>query len=279
MSSQFSFRTTSLRLAASVALVTLFAGVASAQDYLSPQGPKLATVDQRLNSPVPLNLVFKDESGRTVHLGDYFHKGKPVLLTLNYFDCPMLCNVILEGVVASIADIKYDLGKDYDVVTVSFDPRDTPEKAMQVHDKYTRRYARQGTAGGWHFLTGQEAQTKDLANAVGFHYYWDPKIQQYAHGAAIMVLTPEGRISRYFFGIEYPARDLRLALVEASKNKIGTVTDQFLLLCYHYDPATGRYSKPAMNFVRAGGTLTVLGLAGFIGLMVKREKKKNRGER
>ncbi|HVT03542.1 MAG TPA: SCO family protein [Thermoanaerobaculia bacterium] len=245
-----------------------------AQDFLSGSGPKGIRVDQRLNAPIPLGAKFKDESGRTVTLGDYFGKKKPVILTLNYFNCPMLCNMELDGVVTSLGYLKFEPGREFEIVTVSFDPRDTPQTAREKKNIYVRRYGRPTAEASWHFLTtSDETQIHELTDAVGFRYRYDPKTQQYAHGAAIVVLTPQGRISRYLYGFEFPQRDLRLALVEASNNKIGSITDQFLLICYHYDPATGRYASRAMNVIRVGSAATVAGIAGFIFVMLKRDKK------
>ncbi|MEO8035301.1 MAG: SCO family protein, partial [Acidobacteriota bacterium] len=173
-------------------------------------------------------------------------------------------------------ELKLDIGKDFDVITVSFDPRDTPQQATAKKEHFIRRYGRFEAASGWHFLTSNESAIKRLTNAVGFEYAYDPKVDQFAHTAAIMVLTPQGRVSRYFPGFEFKPRDIRLGLVEASQNKIGNLSDDILLLCFHYDPATGKYSRSAMNFVRAGGIATVLSLAGFIFVMVRGERKKEK---
>jgi len=254
--------------------VILSASVASGQDFLSGSGPKGIGIDQRLNAPIPLGAKFKDESGRTVTLSQYFGKKRPVILTLNYFSCPMLCSMELDGIVTSLSYLKFQPGQDFDIVTVSFDPRDTPATAREKKTAYVRRYGRSGAEASWHFLTtSDETQIHELTDAVGFRYRYDPKTMQYAHGATIVVLTPQGRISRYLYGFEYPQKDLRLALVEASNNRIGNLTDQFLLICYHYDPATGRYASRAMNVVRAGGVVTVAGLAGYVVLMLRRDKK------
>ena len=182
----------------------------------------------------------------------------------------------LEGVTSTLTELKFDVGKEFDVITVSIDPRDMPAEAAAKKEKYIKRYGRFGAASGWHFLTGPESAIHRLTDAAGFHYAYDSERDQFAHGATILVLTPQGRISRYLYGFEYKARDLRLALVEASENRIGTTTDQLLLLCYHYDPATGKYSRTAMNVVRAGGIVTVCGLAGFIIVMLRRERWRRR---
>lgn len=262
------------RLAFLIAVCTLIAPSLVAQDFLSMKGPKkLVRIDQHLDRPIPLDLQFKDEAGRDVKLGDYFGK-KPVVLTLVYFSCPMLCNMVLDGMTTSMSNIRAEIGSDYEVLAVSFDPADTPKDAAEKKDIYARRYGRAGAQTGWHFLTGKPDAIQSLTSAVGFQYFYDEKAKQFAHGAALIVLTPDGKIARYFYGITYRDRDLRLALVEASKGKIGTLTDEILLLCYHYDPATGKYAAVAMNFVRAGGVATILLLAGFVFISVRREHHK-----
>ncbi|HWS71887.1 MAG TPA: SCO family protein, partial [Thermoanaerobaculia bacterium] len=198
---------------------------------------------------------------------------KPVILSFMYYRCPMLCSMVQEGMTNALTEVKFDIGKEYDVVTVSIDPRDTPEQAAEKKEHYVKRYGRLSAASGWHFLTAHESAIKQLTASVGFEYAYDPKVDQFAHGATIMVLTPDGHVSRYLPGIDFKARDIRLALTEASQGKIGGVSEQFLLLCYHYDPATGKYGKSAMAFVRAGGIATVLGLAGFIFVMIRGERK------
>lgn len=258
-------------------LLLLVAMSAAGQDFLSGKGPYRKTlekeigIDQKLNQQIPLDLTFRDESGRAVRLGEYFGE-KPVMLTLVYYSCPMLCNMVLDGVVNSIRDLRFEPGKEYEIVTVSFDPRETPSLAAEKKSLYTKRYGRKGAAVGWHFLTGDEKSIKALTSAVGFRYRYDERIKQYAHGTATMIVTPQGRVARYFYGIDIPARDLRLGLVEASKNRIGKFTDQLLLLCYHYDPATGRYSASAMTAVRASGLATVLGIAGMILFMNRKNR-------
>lgn len=212
-------------------------------------------VDQKLNEQVPLNLVFHDEAGQDAPLASYFGS-RPVVLAMVYYQCPMLCTQILNGLVTSLRYMTLESGQDFEVIAVSIDPTETPALAAKKKAEYVRRYAK-GSAG-WHFLTGAEPQIKQLASAVGFRYAYDPKTKQYAHASAIMVLTPTGRLSRYFYGIEYSPRDLRLGLVEASENKIGTPVDQVLLYCYHFDPSTGKYSAIVMNIVRLAGLLTLL---------------------
>jgi protein SCO1 len=220
-----------------------------------PPGLRDVGLDQKLNEQVPLDLTFRDETGTELPLSSYFG-AKPVILALVYYQCPMLCTQILNGLVMSLRTMSLEAGRDFDVVSVSIDPTETPSLASRKKAEYLRRYAR--SSNGWHFLTGAEPQIKKLAQAVGFRYAYDPKTGQYAHASAIMVLTPAGKLSKYFYGIEYAPRDLRLGLVEASENKIGTPVDQLLLFCYHYDPHTGKYSAIVMNMVRLAGALTVL---------------------
>jgi protein SCO1/2 len=220
-------------------------------------------LDQRLGESVPLDLPFRDEAGQSVTLGRYF-QGKPVVLVLAYYRCPMLCTQVLNGLVAAMRPLPFELGQDYQVVTVSFDPREGPELAAAKKASYRDSYGRPGVDEGWHFLTGDQPAIDRLARAVGFRYVYDPKQGQFAHASGVMVLTPQGRLVRYFYGINYPPRDLRLGLVEASEGRVGSPVDQLLLLCYHYDPATGTYSAAAMTFVRLGGLATVLALGIFL---------------
>jgi protein SCO1/2 len=253
-------------------LVLLWAASAAAQPR-SPQpvGPPASEkpaivrevgVDQRLNERVPLDLAFADENGREVRLGDYFGR-RPVVLALVYYECPMLCTQVLNGLVSALRVLAFDAGREFDVVAVSFDPGEGPDLARAKRQAYLERYGRPGTAEGWHFLTGTPASIERLTRAVGFRYAYDKPRDQFAHGAAITVLTPSGVISRYFYGIEYAPRDLRLGLIEASANRIGSLADQVLLLCYHYDPMTGRYGFIALTLVRIGAVLTVAALATF----------------
>ena len=238
-----------------------------------PTLPGAVNIAQHLNAPLPLDVMLRDESGNVVRLGDYYHRGRPVVLNFVYYNCPMLCPMVLEGMTNTLTELKFDVGKEFDVVTISIDPRDTPAQAAERKEKYVKRYGRFGAARGWHFLTGPESAIKKITNAAGFQYSYDIKSNQFAHGAVLLVTTVDGRVSRYLFGFEYKARDLRLALVEASQNKIGGAAEQVLLLCFHYDPATGKYSRSAMNFVRAGGVATVLGLGSFIVIMIRKERR------
>jgi protein SCO1 len=236
---------------------------------------KKIVIEQRLNNQIPLDLKFRDESGREVRLGEYFAKGKPVALTLVYYECPMLCNQVLNGAVGAFQALSFTAGKEFEVVTVSFDPREGPELAAKKKETYLRRYKREGAEQGWHFLTGDKASIDALAESVGFGYVWDEQSQQFAHASAVMVATPQGRLSHYFYGIEYAPKDLRLALVEASEGKVGSPVDSLLLYCYHYDPASGRFA-PVMGVLRAAGVLTVAGVVAL--LFYLRRKSKRREE-
>ena len=253
--------------------ILLVAATAYADNSATPPRlPGEVSIKQKLNAQLPLDLMFRDETGNVVRLRQFF-RGKPVLLNFMYYRCPMLCSMVMEGVSSALTELKFDVGKEFDVITVSIDPRDMPPQAMAKKDIYTKRYGRLGAAGGWHFLTGNESAVHALTNAVGLHYAYDPEHDQFAHGTVLIVATADAHIARYLYGFEYKARDLRLALVEASANKIGAATDQLLLLCYHYDPATGKYSRSAMNFVRAGGIATIISLAGFIFIMLRKERR------
>ena len=228
-------------------------------------------LDQKLNDQIPLDLTFRDEAGNTVALRQFFGD-KPVILTLVYYDCPMLCTQVLNALDRSLQNITLDLGRQYEVVTVSINPRETPQLAAAKKRIYVGLYGRPHSEDGWHFLTGEQPQIEKLAHAVGFRYAYDPESGQYAHASGIMVLTPEGKLSRYFYGIQYPSRDLRLGLVEASTNKIGSPVDQLLLFCYHYDPATGKYGFVILNIVRAAGILTILAIAALLLFLFRREQ-------
>jgi protein SCO1/2 len=251
--------------------MALLALPARAQQTAAPAILREVSIAQRLNGPIPPEIVFRDENGKAVRLGDYFGK-KPIVLSLVYFDCPALCTEVLNGELRTMKAISLDLGKDFEAVTVSFEPKDTPALAKAKRDVYAGQYGRPGAAEGWHFLTGEQPAIDALTQAAGFHYAYDSSIKQYAHAAAIMVLTPEGRIARYFYGVQYPGRDFRLGLVEASQGKIGTVTDHALLYCYQYDPETGKYGLIVMRVVRAAGLLTVLVLGIFLVVMFRRER-------
>lgn len=227
--------------------------------------------DQRLDEQIPLDLEFTSENGQRVRLGSYFND-RPVILALVYYECPMLCTQVLTGLVSALGVLQFDAGKEFDVVALSFDPGEGPGLASAKKDAYLARYDRPGTEAGWHFLTGSEASIRALTDAVGFQYKYDPEIDQFAHAAGVTLLTPKGRIARYFFGIEYAPRDLKFGILEASENRIGSAIDQVLLYCYHYDPATGTYGLVALRLVRAGGVATILAMATFWIVMWRRER-------
>lgn len=230
-------------------------------------------IEQRLDEELPLDLVFRDEAGREVQIGDYFGD-RPVILSLVYYECPMLCTMVLNGLVSSLADLDFDVGNEFEVVTVSFNPKDTPDLASRKKRTYLGKYGRDGAEDGWHFLTGEAGSIEALTEAVGFKYKFIPETGEFVHASSIMVLTPLGKLSKYFYGIDYPELDLRLGLVEASDNKIGSPVDQILLYCYHYDPTTGKYGMVIMNVIRVAGTLTVLMLVGFMLLMFRRDRQR-----
>lgn len=268
------------RLLAAAFLASLLAAH-SAKAQLDDSGPIQAAgvrpallrdvgLDQKLGNSIPLDLTFRDEHGQTVALRHFFGE-KPVILTLVYYQCPMLCTEVLNGLLRSAKELPLEIGKDFSIVTISIDPGERPVLADVKHQLYAGLYGRPGGPRGWHFLTGDEAQIKALAEAVGFRYAYDPASGQFAHPSGIMLLTPAGKLARYFYGISYPARDLRLGLVEASQEKIGSPIDQILLYCYHYDPATGRYGLLISRVIRAAGALTVLSLGLAIAILFRRE--------
>jgi len=227
--------------------------------------------DQRLDQQVPLDLTFRDEAGQVVRLGSYFGQ-KPVILSLVYYHCTTLCPLILDGLVKSLDGISFDLGKQFNVLSVSIDPREGPAEAAAKKAQFLPRYGRPGAEGGWHFLTGEAPAIQQLTQAIGFRYAYDAKTDDFAHPAGIVILTPQGKVSRYFYGIDFSARDLRLGLIEADAGKIGNPIDQVLLYCYHYDPATGKYGFIVMNAIRLLGLATVLVLGIFIAVMLRRER-------
>jgi protein SCO1/2 len=259
-----------LLLAAGIAIATLpLRGQQSAASQPAPlQG---VGISQRLNQQVPLSLTFRDETGRTVRLGEYFGQ-KPVVLSLVYFNCPFMCTEVLNGELRAFRGLSLELGRDFEAVTVSFDPHDGASEAAVKNHMYSGLYGRPGGSAGWHFLTGDAASIQSLTDAVGFHYAYDQSSEQFAHATAIMVLTPNGRVARYFYGVQYPPRDVRLGLVEASAGKIGSPTDAALLFCYHYDPLTGKYGMAVANVMRIAGMLTVLTLGIFLWFMFRSER-------
>ncbi len=267
---------TSIRMAAG-ALIVLAASLAGAQGspYRGGGGmsgePSIAVpppamlkniqINQKLGAQIPLDLKFRDENGHEVRLGQYFG-ARPVVLSLVYYQCPMLCGEVLSGMSSAFNVLKFDMGKDYQVVTVSFNPREGPELARAKKAQYVKLYNRPGADAGWHFLTGSPESINALAKAVGFQYQWDERTQQYVHAAAIMVATPHGKLAQYLYGVEYAPRDLRLALVESSKEKLGSVVDAILLYCYRYDPRTGKYGAVISRILQVAGLLTIVILAG-----------------
>jgi len=235
-------------------------GIMSPPASMRPPGLKNVGIEQHLNEQIPPHLPFRDETGNTVQLADYFGK-KPMILNLVYYQCPMLCGEVLSGLESALRVLKFDVGKEFDVLTISFDPKETPEMAAAKKAEYLKRYGRAGAAEGWHFLTGPQNSIDALTKAAGFQYQYDPKSGQFAHATAIMVLTPEGKIAQYYYGIEFAPKDLRLGLVQASQNKIGNLVDEVLLYCYHYDPDTGKYGAIVSRILKiaAGATIFILG--------------------
>jgi protein SCO1/2 len=251
-------------------------GSSQAPSQVSPVDLKDVGIDQKLDKQVPLDLTFKDETGKTVALGDYFEAGRPVILNLVYYTCPMLCGEELAGEASALSVLRFTPGKEYEAISVSFDPDETPQDAAEKKKIYIDRmneHLEAKTSGdGWHFLTGQEPEIRKLADAVGFHYRRDPKTGQYIHSTAVMIITPHGKIAQYYYGVEFSPKDVRLGLIEASRNKIGTLVDQVVLYCYHYDPNTGRYGAVVNRMVRVGGAATLVVLGGFLIVMFRREK-------
>ena len=262
----------SISIANALLAIALLAVPSSAQmnnGIMSPPAntrpPRLENVgiEQHLDAQVPPDLTFRDDSGKTVKLGDYFGR-KPLILNLVYYNCTMLCGEALAGLSSAMRLVKFDVGNEFDVITVSFDPRETPEMAAAKKADYVKRYGRANAAAGWHFLTGQAESINALTKTVGFQYQYDAKTNQYAHATAIMVLTPQGRISRYFYGVDFPPKDLRMGLVEASQGEIGNTVDAVLLYCYHYDPETGKYGAMVANILRLAAAATILLLGSLL---------------
>lgn len=260
-----------LRARSAAAVVAILTCAATAQP-LDMQLLKEIGLDQNLDTQIPLDLTFTDEKGRTVSIGDLLGD-RPALLTLVYYECPMLCTQILNGLTRSLRVLSFDVGKEFDVITVSIDPGETSSLAAAKKEEYVKRYGRVSADRGWHFLTGRQDQIDRLAQAVGFRYQYDPETDLYLHASGIMLLTPEGKLARYFYGVEYAPKDVRLGLIEASQGRIGSAVDQLLLLCYQYDPSTGKYGLVIMNSVRIAGGLTVVTIVSFIVLMLRRERR------
>jgi protein SCO1/2 len=273
----------SLRSAIGVMSIVLMSAVVSAQGNAPgvrpdptmpssqvPMALSQVSFEQRLNEQLPLDVQFKDESGRTVKLGEYFGR-KPVILTFVYYECPMLCTQVLNGLESALRVLNESVGKEFDIVTVSFDPKETPVLASGKKKAYLERYKRPEAEQGWHFLTGDQASIDALTKAAGFNYSWDEATHQFAHASGIVVTTPAGKVSRYFFGIDYSPRDVKFALIESSNEKIGSLADRLLLYCYHYDPTKGNYGFVAMRAVRIGGAVTILALVGFVFVSLRRD--------
>jgi protein SCO1/2 len=242
-----------------------------------PEALQTVGIEQRLNEQLPLDTKFVDENGKSVALGDYFGKGKPVVLALVYYECPMLCNQVLTGLSGALKGVNFDVGKEFDVVAISFDPRDTPTVAKAKKETYLAHYNRPETAAGWHFLTGTPESIEKITQAVGFKYQWDESTKQFAHAGGIQIATPEGRLARYFYGIDYAPKDVKFGVMEASSSKIGNPVEKLILYCYHYNPASGKYGLMIMNIVRLGGIATLLGLAAMF-WMFRRYNRNKAGE-
>ena len=262
-----------LRFAVFLLIFSLFPTLSQAEGPLINHILEEAGYDQRLDEQVPLDLRFLDESGASVALSDYFSEGKPVIIAMGYFECDTLCPLVREGLLYSLIALDFNVGEEFNLVLVSVDPRETPAVAAKVKPRYVSTYNRPNAEAGWNFLTGQETTIQALADAIGFRYVYDEETDQYAHASGITIVTPEGKISSYLFGVEYFEGDLRLALVDAAAGGIGSVVDQLLLLCYHYDPTTGQYSLIVMNILRATAILTVLILATVILFFLRRERR------
>lgn len=267
MTRYFPLARRALVVGASVAMVLgILPRSLEAQNLPEPPPKQSLRWEEHPGGQIPLDLTFKDETGKTVKLGDYFGS-KPVVLSLVYFSCPMLCPMTLQGLADSLKQLRFDIGKDYNVLTVSFDPHDTPKVAAQKRAIYLARYGRPKDNSGWHFLTGDQKEIHQLTEAVGFHYVYNPKKKQFAHPTGVVVLTPKGKIGRYFFGIDYSPVDLRLGIVDASHGKVGGFVDQVLLLCCTYNPQTGKYDGLAYNLMRGAGALTLLIMATIFFIM------------
>ena len=227
--------------------------------------------DQLIDHQLPLDARFTDDEGHEITLGSLYGK-RPVLLSFVYFTCPLLCTQVLNAMTATVSNLPLEAGKDFDLVVISIDPKDTPAVAAAKKAEFVHRYKDPTASAGWHFLTGTESEIRRTAAAAGFKYSWDEQTQQYAHPTGIIVSTPDGRLARYLFGLEFGPRDLKLALVDASEGKVGTLADQLLLYCYHYDPMTGRYGIYVMRVLRIAGVLTVFSIATFILVMLRKER-------
>lgn len=259
-----------LSSAAFLLAATMAAGAPAADGR--PEALREIGFDQRLGETMPLDVRLRDETGREVRLRDLF-RGRPVVFSLVYYECPMLCTLSLNGLVSALDVLKMEPGRDFDLVTVSFDDRETPDQARKRKNVYVNRYGRPGAASAWHFLTGDRAELEKLTRAVGFRYVWDVQTKQFAHASGIVVLTPTGVISRYLYGIEYAPKDLRLALVESAAGRLGSPVDSILLACYRYDPVHGRYGAYAMGILRLAALATLATLVGFVAVSLRRERR------
>ncbi len=244
-----------------------------------PDALKETGIEQKLGEQLPLETVFTDENGQAVKLGDYFNKGRPVVLAFVYYECPMLCNEILNGLTGSLKGVSFDAGTEFDVVAISFDARENeiPDLARNKKDSYMKRYGRPGTEKGWHFLTGSSESIDAVTKAAGFGFKWDEKSNQFAHAGGVMVVTPEGKMSRYFYGIDYSPKDLKFGIMESAENRVGSAAEQLLLYCFHYDPSTGKYGLAVLNVMRMGAVLTLMGMA-VMGLVFWRRNKRVNSE-
>lgn len=285
--------TTAIVIAASVSMLSVFVVAQKNEHYNSPlyspkyydpsQGTangipeplKKVGIEQRLGEMLPLDTEFKDENGQAVKLGDFFGKDRPVVLALVYYECPMLCNQVLNGLTGSLKGISFDAGKEFDVIAVSFDAKefDKPELSKNKKVSYMDRYGRPGTEKGWHFLTGKQESIDAVTKAAGFSYEWDEKSNQFAHGSAIMIATPEGKLSRYFYGIDYSPKDVKFGLIESADSKVGSVADELMLYCFHYDPSTGKYGFQILSALRLTAIATLLGM-GLMGFVFWRRNKR-----
>jgi len=268
-------RAFSAKAAALAALGCLLAGVlpAAAEETGLPEAVREVAIDQRLGENVPADAVLIDEEGRSVRLGDYLGR-RPVLLNFVYYECPMLCTLVLNGIVRTLRTMDFEPGREFDIVTVSIDPRETPELARRKKALYMATYGRDRAAAGWHFTTASRESIERLTAAAGFRYTYDQETGQFAHASGIMLLTPQGRLHRYFYGVEYAPRDLRLGVIDAAQGRIGSKVDALLLYCFHYDPVTGRYGLAVMRLVRLSGLGSALAIAGFVAFMLRRDRRR-----
>ena len=267
--------TAAFKLLVLVSLVSFRPSLLRADGPFQPPDVKGVGIQQELNGRVPLDTLFRDEAGNTVPLSKYVN-GKPVVLAPVYYTCPMLCSQIMSGLVSAMRPLSMKPGQDFEVVAISFDPHDTPQSASKKQLQYSRSYSSRAGTKGWHFLVGNQASIDAVMNAIGFHYRWDPAHKMFIHASGIILLTPEGRIARYLYGVEYEPKDLKLGLVESSHNRIGSAADQILLLCYHYDPKTGKYGATVINLLRGSAVLTLIGMALAAFLLWRRDLRQYR---